>query len=147
MKCLNAGNAIFCPPENVDAWAQAIQTVQEDPDLAATAGRKGKAGCRAIYLAKPGQAGSRRNGLTPPHETKRHSFNFAIFTAAGLLIGCLVALALPGGFLAGLWGAAVIAAVSVFILLLTWRWAGGGRDPGLAAFAGLHCCGWRSGSA
>jgi len=54
-----------------------------------------------------------------------------ISLAAGLLIGAVTALASPGAFLNGLWGAALIAAISVFLLLLIWRFAGGGRSMAL----------------
>lgn len=46
---------------------------------------------------------------------------------AGLLIGCCIALVSPGGFIAGFWGTSLIAAVSIFALLVSWRWAGGSR--------------------
>jgi glycosyltransferase involved in cell wall biosynthesis len=32
---LNPGNALFCPPRNVEAWAQALRSVQQDPAMAA----------------------------------------------------------------------------------------------------------------
>ncbi|NMB55277.1 MAG: hypothetical protein GYA15_11300, partial [Leptolinea sp.] len=51
-----------------------------------------------------------------------------ISLASGLLIGAVTALVSPGTFLNGLWGAALIAAISVFLLLLIWRFAGGGRS-------------------
>lgn len=39
---LNVGNAIFCPPVNVDAWAISIDELQADPDRAAYLARNAK---------------------------------------------------------------------------------------------------------
>lgn len=39
---LNVGNAVFCPPVNVDSWARAIRDIQSDPQAASLLARQAR---------------------------------------------------------------------------------------------------------
>src|SRR5512133_1121354 len=58
------------------------------------------------------------------HETLKFA---GLSLLAGAIIGTIIALISPAPFINGFWGSALIAAASVFLLLITWRWAGKGR--------------------
>jgi len=62
---------------------------------------------------------------------RNETLTFALISlAAGALIGAVTALVSPGPFLNAFWGSALVAAVSVFLLLELWEWSG--RSRGLA---------------
>ncbi len=77
------------------------------------------------------------------NETHSNLLSFPCWPA--LLIGTSVALVSPGPFVNGFWGSALIAAVSVFLLLVTWRWAGTRPRHGHPAGRWPTCCAWRVG--
>lgn len=66
---LNVGNAVFCPPVNVDAWATAIDALQNDPERANFLARQAK--LDAVKYSWENRARLALEGLEPPSHEKK----------------------------------------------------------------------------